>query len=76
LNEEVVAEKKRSSPSGAAGGKKTRPRYAPEVRLKAVRLRLEEGFSLKDARAKVGVRSRFFFRPLWMMGYTAPFQIL
>ena len=56
MNEQTIVEKKRNSPPrGAGGGKKPRPRYAPEVRLKAVRLRLEEGFSLQDVCAEMGV---------------------
>jgi transposase InsO family protein len=56
MNEEVVAEKQRNSPPrGARAAKKTKFRFAPEVRLKAVRLRLEEGFSLEDVCAEIGV---------------------
>ena len=56
MNEETRVEKKRKSPPrGAGGGKKSKPWFAPEVRLKAVRLRLEEGFSLHDVCAEIGV---------------------
>jgi len=68
MNEEVIVEKKRNSPPrGAGGGKKTRPRYALEVRLKAVRLMLEEGFSLKDVCAETGVGSSSLNR--WVSQY-------
>jgi transposase InsO family protein len=58
MNEQTVVEKKRNSPPrGAGGGKKSRPTYTPEVRLKAVRLRLEEEFSVQDVCAEMGVAS-------------------
>jgi transposase InsO family protein len=55
MKEETVAVKKRTSPPRGAGGKKSRPNYSPAVRLRAVRLRLEEGFNLKDVCAEIGV---------------------
>jgi transposase InsO family protein len=56
MNEEVVAEKKRknlSPPRGACA--KKRRRFTPEQKLRAIRLRLEEGFILKDVCAEIGV---------------------
>jgi transposase InsO family protein len=68
MNEQVVTEKKRKSPPRGAGGrKKYKPHYSPQDRLKAVRLRLEEGFSLDDVCAEVGVTQSALSR--WVKRY-------
>ncbi len=46
MNEEVVAKKKRNSPPRGAGGAKKMRRYTAAEKLRAVRLHLEEGFSM------------------------------
>lgn len=46
MNEEVVAEKKRNSPPRGAGGGKKMRRFTAAEKLKAIRLHLEEGFSM------------------------------
>jgi transposase InsO family protein len=67
MNEEVVARKKRKpSPPRGAGAKKSR-RFSPEQKLRAVRLRLEEGFGLKDVCAEVGVAQSNLSR--WIRQY-------
>lgn len=55
MNEQTVVEKKRNSPPRGAGGTKKVRRYTPDEKLKAVRLRLEEGFSVRDICAEIGV---------------------
>ena len=46
MNEQTVVEKKRNGPPRGAGAAKKTRRFTPDERLKAVRLYLEEGFSL------------------------------
>ncbi len=59
MNEEIVVEQKRkknlSPPRGAGRGKKSRPVYSPDQRLKAVKLRLEEGFSREEICHEMGM---------------------
>ena len=59
MNEQIVVQKKRkknlSPPRGAGRAKKSRPSYSPADKLKAVRLRLEEGFSIEDVCAELGM---------------------
>jgi len=55
MNEQTVVEKKRNSPPRGAGGAKKLRRFTPDEKLKAVRLRLEEGFRLEDVCAEIGV---------------------
>ena len=59
MSEQTVVEKKRrkriNPPRGVRGAAKNAHRYSPEVRLKAVRLRLEEGFSLADVCQEMGM---------------------
>jgi transposase InsO family protein len=59
MNEPVVVKQKRkknlSPPRGAGRAKKSRPCYSPADKLKAVRLRLEEGFSIGDVCAELGM---------------------
>src|SRR5262245_19135769 len=61
MNQQVVVQKKRnknlSSPRGAGRAKKSRSSYSPAHKLKAVRLRLEEGFSIEDVCAEMGMVS-------------------
>lgn len=67
MNEEVVAKKQRKpSPPRGAGAKKSR-RFSPEQKLRAVRLRLEEGFGLKDVCAEIGVAQSNLSR--WIRQY-------
>jgi transposase InsO family protein len=67
MNEEVVARKKRKpSPPRGAGTKKS-SRFSPEQKLRAVRLRLEEGFGLKDVCAEIGVAQSNLSR--WIRQY-------
>ena len=59
MNEETEVKKKRkkksSPPRGAGRGEKPGRRYPPEIKLKAVRLRLEEGFPLLAVCAELGM---------------------
>jgi len=59
VNEETVVEKKRrrnpTPPRGGGRRKKLSRRYPLEAKLKAVRLRLEEGFKLGDVCAEMGM---------------------
>jgi len=67
MNEQTIVEKKRNSPPRGAGGAKKVRRFTPDEKLKAVRLRLEEGFSLKDICAEVGVAQSGLSR--WISQY-------
>jgi transposase-like protein len=55
MKEKTVVEKKRNSPPEGAGGAKKARRYTPDEKLKAVRLRLEEGFSVQDVCSEMGM---------------------
>ena len=55
MNEEVIVEKKRNSPPRGAGGAKKMRRFTPDEKLKAVRLFVEEGFTLTLVCAETGV---------------------
>jgi transposase InsO family protein/transposase-like protein len=55
MKEKTVVEKKRNSPPRGAGGAKKARRYTPDEKLKAVRLRLEEGFSVQDVCGEMGM---------------------
>ena len=59
MSEQSIVERKRSKrnnpPRGVGGAAKTARRYPPEVKVKAVRLRLEEGFSLADVCQEMGM---------------------
>jgi len=59
VNEQTVVEKKRrknpTPPRGGGRRKKFARRYPLEAKLKAVRLRLEEGFRLEDVCAEMGM---------------------
>src|SRR5580700_3807632 len=46
MNEQTVVEKKKGGPPRGAGGAKKMRRFTVHEKLKAVRLHLEEGFSL------------------------------
>jgi transposase InsO family protein len=67
MNDQTIVEKKRNSPPRGAGGAKKLRRFSPDEKLKAVRLRLEEGFSLKDICAEVGVAQSGLSR--WISQY-------
>ena len=67
MNEQTIVEKKRNSPPRGAGGAKKVRRFTPDEKLKAVRLRLEEGFSLKDICAEIGVAQSGLSR--WVRQY-------
>jgi transposase InsO family protein len=67
MNEQTIVEKKRNSPPRGAGGAKKLRRFTPDEKLKAVRLRLEEGFSLKDICAEIGVAQSGLSR--WISEY-------
>jgi transposase InsO family protein len=69
MNEQTVVEKKRNSPPRGAGGAKKVRRFTADEKLKAVRLRLEEGFSLADVCAEVGVAQSGLSR--WIRQYRA-----
>jgi len=59
MTEKIVVEKKQkkrtSSPPRGGGAKKSQKVYSTADKLKAVRLRLEEGFNLKDICAEMGM---------------------
>ena len=69
MNEQTVVEKKRNSPPRGAGGAKKVRRFTADEKLKAVRLRLEEGFSLADVCAEIGVAQSGLSR--WIRQYHA-----
>src|SRR3974390_2649828 len=55
MKEKTVVEKKRNSPPRGAGGAKKARRYTLDEKLKAVRLRLEEGFSVEQVCSEMGM---------------------
>lgn len=55
MKEQVVVEKKRTSPPRGAGGAKKTRRYTVDEKLKAVRLHLEEGFSQQQVCDEMGM---------------------
>src|SRR5690242_16863073 len=55
MKEKTVVAKERNSPPRGAGGAKKARRYTPDEKLKAVRLRLEEGFSVQDVCGEMGM---------------------
>jgi len=67
MNEAVVAKRKRKGPPRGAGGGKKNRRFSPEERVRAVRLRLEEGFELKEVCAEMGVAQSNLSR--WVRQY-------
>jgi len=67
MNEEVVAEKKRNSPPREAGGAKKMRRFTVAEKLKAVRLHLEEGFSLTLVCQELNVSKSSL--GLWLQAY-------
>ena len=69
MNEQTVVETKRNSPPRGAGGAKKVRRFTADEKLKAVRLRLEEGFSLADVCAEIGVAQSGLSR--WIRQYRA-----
>jgi len=67
MNEEVVVEKKRNSPPRGAGGAKTQRRFTVDEKLKAIRLHLEEGFSLALVSQELNVSKSSL--GLWLEAY-------
>ena len=57
MNEQTVAKKKSEGPPRGAGAGKSMRRYTVAEKLKAVRLRLQEGFSSEEVCAELGVGS-------------------
>ena len=55
MNEQTIVEKKRGGPPRGAGGAKTMRRFTVDEKLKAIRLHLEEGFSLSLVCEELGV---------------------
>ena len=67
MNEEVVAEKKRNSPPRGAGGGKKMRRFTAAEKLKAIRLHLEEGFSMALICQELNVSKSSL--GLWLQAY-------
>jgi transposase InsO family protein len=67
MNEEVVVEKKRNSPPRGAGGENFGRRFTVADKLKAVRLHLEEGFSLTLVSQELNVSKSSL--GLWLQAY-------
>lgn len=67
MNEEVVAEKKRNSPPRGAGGAKSARRFTADEKLKAIRLHLEEGFSMALVCRELNVSKSSL--GLWLQAY-------
>ena len=67
MNEQTVVEKKRNSPPRGAGGAKKVRRFTADEKLKAVRLYLEEGFSMTLVCQEVGVSRSCL--GLWLEAY-------
>jgi transposase InsO family protein len=66
MNEEVVAEKRNSPPRGARGAKNVR-RFTTDEKLKAVRLHLDEGFTMTLVCQELGVSKASLV--LWLRAY-------
>lgn len=67
MNEEVIVEKKRNSPPRGAGGAKNMRRYTEAEKLKAVRLHLEEGFTMALVCQELDVSKASLV--LWLRAY-------
>src|SRR5271165_522912 len=67
MNEQTVVEKKRNSPPRGAGAGKERRRYTVADKLKAVRLYLEEGFSLALVCEELNISKSSLEH--WLQGY-------
>ena len=67
MNEDVVVEKKRNSPPRGAGGAKKMRRFTEAEKLKAVRLHLEEGFTMTLVCQELGVSKASLV--LWLRAY-------
>ena len=69
MNEQTVVKKKRNSPPRGGWRREKVRRFIADEKLKAVRLRLEEGFSLADVCAEIGVTQSGLSR--WIRQYRA-----
>jgi len=67
MNEQTVVEKKRNSPPRGAGGGDRTHRFTPAEKLKAVRLHLEEGFSMDLVCEELGMSRSSLV--LWLQAY-------
>src|SRR5579885_3685808 len=67
MNEEVKVEKKRNSPPRGAGGAKKTHRFTVDQKLQAVRLHLEEGFTMALVCQELGVSKASLV--LWLRAY-------
>ncbi len=67
MNEQTVVEKKRSSPPSGAGGAKKVRRYTAAEKLRAVRLHLEEGFSMPTVCQELGIGTSTL--AMWLRAY-------
>ena len=67
MNEEVIAEKMRKSPPRGAGGAKKLRRFTADEKLKAVRLHLEEGFTMTLVCQELGISKASLV--LWLRAY-------
>lgn len=67
MNEEVVAKKKMNSPPRGAGGAKKLRRYTVAEKLRAVRLYIEEGFSMALVAEELNVSKTSV--DLWLRAY-------
>ena len=67
MNEQTIVEKKRNSPPRGAGGAKKSRRYTVAEKLKAVRLCLEEGFTMELVCRELDVSKASLV--LWLRAY-------
>jgi transposase InsO family protein len=67
MNEQTVAEKRRNSPPRGAGGAKKMRRFTVAEKLRAVRLHVEEGFSLNLVSQELNVSKSSL--QLWLHAY-------
>jgi len=67
MNEQVIVEQKKNSPPRGAGGAKKLRRFTKDEKLKAVRLHLEEGFSMPLVCQEVGISRSCL--GLWLEAY-------
>jgi transposase InsO family protein len=67
MNEEVVVEKKRNSPPRGAGGAKNTRRFTVAEKLKAIRLLLDEGFSMALVSQELNVSKSSLV--MWLQAY-------
>jgi transposase-like protein len=67
MNDETIVEKKRNSPPRGAGAGRKRGSFTTADKLKAVRLHIEEGFSMALVCEELGMSKSSL--SLWLQSY-------